>query len=311
VMKESYEQLQKRCAVLQQCLHEALPSQSARDVLLAKWTHSTSSAASAALHCDSSSENVAVQGNDDGRILQDIDGYARYLGESSGAAFMDRLREFVSTVIPLLSDANGVPYESIQARFTSLLGQYHSHDSRPLVLPTVDPFFLPDADQMFRMVAIFQFYAADGGDPSDTGGIYYWGDLSNLVEQGQNIRSTDSGDDSISLCILNAVMALTCQYDPSFALPWETHPGETYFSRAKLLLMNPLEEASLARMRALCLMGYYMLGLYRRDAAYMYIGLAVRIGIAHGLHKGRIINIGGSVGEQIKREFWNAFILDR
>jgi hypothetical protein len=59
-----------------------------------------------------------------------------------------------------------------------------------------------------------------------------------------------------------------------------THPGETHFTRAKILLINPMEDASLTYMRTLNLMSYYLLGLYRRDAAYMYIGLAARISAA-------------------------------
>jgi hypothetical protein len=37
----------------------------------------------------------------------------------------------------------------------------------------------------------------------------------------------------------------------------------------------------------------------------MYIGTAIRIAIAHGLHQGQLD------GEQRKRQFWNIFILDR
>ena len=241
------------------------------------------------------------------RILQDPDGSIRYMGESSGAAFMDRLREFVSTVLPLLSDKSGIP--TIEDMFTSFLGRYHTHNSRPLELPDVDPFYLPPPSDIAKLLTAFQFYAQAGAG-SSSGGIHYWGNLWDLENQARRYeQSSDSSNDLRMLANLNAVMALSCQYDPSLAPPWEVHPGLSYFSRAKLLLINPMEDASLTNMRILSLLGYYLLGIYRRDAAYLYIGLAGRTAIIYGLHRGWMID--GLAGEEIKRQFWNTYILDR
>lgn len=248
----------------------------------------------------------------DGRILQDPEGYARYLGESSGAAFMDRLREFVATVLPLLSDKNGIPFTSAEEIFTSLLGRYHTHDSRPLILPeNIHPYEIPPQDEISKLLAVFRFYAQDGtGLPF--GGIYYWGNLWELEDQARRYaQSPGLANDSRMLANLNAVLALACQYDPSLSPSLELHPGETYFARAKFLLANPLEDANPMNMRILSLMGYFMLGVYRRDAAYLYIGQAGRTAVIHGLHKGWMIEGQGVVGEQCKREFWNTYILDR
>jgi hypothetical protein len=286
-----------------------VPADRNREALLSKWTKAT---AAASAKQPARPEDDEEQETGDGRILQDPDGYTRYLGESSGAAFMDRLREFCGTIIPLLSDAQGMTFPSMEGLFTSLLGQYHTHDSRPLLLPEVDPFYLPGQDDISKMLTTFRFYAEDGVGAAHSGGIFYWGNLWDLEERASKIIPlTGPRDESILLCKLNAVMALACQFDPSLALPWETYPGETYFARAKFLLGNPLEDASLAYMGTLCLMGYYLLGLYRRDGAYMYFGLAARISVIHGLHKGWMISNRGKFGEQSKREFWNTFILDR
>jgi hypothetical protein len=280
--------------------------------LLSKWTKASSAPSASLKTPQSRSEEEEEHQTGDGRILQDPDGYTRYLGESSGAAFMDRLREFVGTIIPLLSATEGMSSTNMEAMFTSLLGHYHTHDSRPLLLPHVDPFFLPNPEDISKLISNFRFYAGDGAGTAPCGGIYYWGDLWDLEQRASNILPlSGSRDESILLCKLNAVMALACQYNPSLALPWETHPGETYFARAKLLLINPMEDASLAYMCALSLMGHYLLGLYRRDAAYMYIGLAARIAVIHGLHRGWMIGNPTKSAEQHKREFWNTFILDR
>jgi hypothetical protein len=243
----------------------------------------------------------------DGRILQDAEGQSRYLGESSGAAFIDRLREFVGTVFPLLATSDGWQLPAQHEVFTSLLGRYHTHDSRPLLLPNVDPFYLPEPEEISKLVSVFRFYTGDGSGLSQCGGIYFWSNLENLQEEAlrQADRITEMGQGMDTLCNLNAIMALACQYEPSLGLPWETNPGETFFARAKFFLINPMEDTSLSYMRALCLMGQYLLGLYRRDAAFTYIGLAVRISVIHGLHK------AGRSEEETKREFWNTFILDR
>jgi hypothetical protein len=305
VPKETYEELQERCLLLQRCLSEAVPSESNREALFAKWSKSALSTEPPQPSGGTSRDEPPETG--DGRILQDFDGHARYLGESSGAAFIDRLREFVSTVFPLLVTVDGWSFSRQDEVFTSLLGRYHTHDSRPLLLPNVDPFYLPQPEEMSKLVSVFRFYAGDRNGLSQCGGIYSWGNLDALQEQGrrQASRLTEIGEGMDMLCSLNAVMALACQYQPSLSEPWETHPGETYFARAKFFLINPLEDPNLSYMRALCLMGQYLLGLYRRDAAFAYIGLAVRISVIHGLHK------AGRSEEHSKRDFWNTFILDR
>jgi hypothetical protein len=309
IQKETYEDLQKRCQILQKCLADAVPVERNREALLSKWTKaSTATPANPTAPADDDEE----QENGDGRILQDPDGYQRYMGESSGPAFMDRLREFCGTVIPLLSDRQGMTFPSMEGMFTALIGQYHTHDSRFLALPDVDPYYLPEHETISKMLTVFRYYAEDGIGAASCGGIYYWGNLWDLEERIFKIAPLSGlKDETMLLCKLNTIMAIACQYDPSLGLPWEQHAGETYFARAKILLGNPMEDASLAYMSTLCLMGYYLLALYRRDAAYMYIGLAARISVVHGLHKGWMISNRGKSGEQSKREFWNTFILDR
>lgn len=302
--KETWNELQERCSLLERCLADVVPSDKNREDLVSKWTIRPSQPDFLA----ASSEPVSrdeEQETTDGRVLQDPDGSVRYLGESSGAAFIDRLREFVGTVFPLLSTPSGPSLPNPEQGFTSLRGRYHTHDSKPLLLPNVDPLYLPEPEEISKLMALFRLFAGDGDAHTPYGGIYYWGDLERLEHQIRYPSGVaDIKKDLHQLCNLNAIMAVACQYEPSHALPWETYPGETYFARAKLLLINPMEDTSVLYMRALCLMGYYLLGLYRRDAAFMYVGLAVRVSVIHGLHKKR-------VGEEINKDFWNTFILDR
>lgn len=308
IPEDTYAELRDRCSLLQKCLEDAVPSEERRRALLSKWTPISKDRASSPV-TDGDADDEDQEKTWDGRILQDPGGFIRYMGESSGAAFMDRLREFVSKVLPLLSDVDGTP--PMGDMFTSLLGRYHTHDSRPLALPDVDLFYLPSPSDIAKLIAVFRRYAQIGAG-SSSGGIYYWGSLWHLEHEAHRYQqSADSGNNSHMLAYLNIVMALACQYDPSLSPVWEEYPGLTYFTRAKHLLINPMEDANLTNMAVLSLMGQYLLGIYRRDAAYLYIGLAGRTAIIYGLHKGWTINGQGPAGEEIKRQFWNTYILDR
>jgi hypothetical protein len=58
----------------------------------------------------------------------------------------------------------------------------------------------------------------------------------------------------------------------------EQHTGEAYFKRARMLIGNPLDTVrfTLGDVSVLTLMTFYLIEINRRDAAYMYLGLAVR-----------------------------------
>jgi hypothetical protein len=58
----------------------------------------------------------------------------------------------------------------------------------------------------------------------------------------------------------------------------EQHSGEAYFKRARVLIGNPLDfvRFTLGDVPVLALMAFYLIEINRRDAAYMYVGLAIR-----------------------------------
>jgi len=73
-----------------------------------------------------------------------------------------------------------------------------------------------------------------------------------------------------------------------------------------MLIGNPLDTVrfTLSDVPVLALMAFYLIEINRRDAAYMYVGLAVRIAVIHGLFR-------SCVDEASKRSFWTLYILDR
>lgn len=64
-------------------------------------------------------------------MLRDPDGTVRYLGETSGANFLDHLKHFMFTLVPVTFQDDCVDGSS----FVSTIGQYQTFDSRPLPNP--------------------------------------------------------------------------------------------------------------------------------------------------------------------------------
>lgn len=61
--------------------------------------------------------------------------------------------------------------------------------------------------------------------------------------------------------------------------------GKKYFHLAQqLALSEVMEDPSVDMIRVFILMAFYMLGSCRRNAALMYIGIAVRAAVTLGLH---------------------------
>jgi hypothetical protein len=64
-------------------------------------------------------------------MLSDPDGTSRYLGETSGATFLDHLKHFMLALVPLTFQ----PDSSDGSSFVASIGQYQTFDSRPLPNP--------------------------------------------------------------------------------------------------------------------------------------------------------------------------------
>ena len=101
--------------------------------------------------------------------------------------------------------------------------------------------------------------------------------------------------------------------------PTTLSPGITYFARAKALMANPSDSPGLPTLKILSMLSYFLLSANRWEAAYLHIGLAMRLAVSHGLHRARSphtvispddLSAMHQVEEQ-KRTFWTVYILDR
>ena len=98
-------------------------------------------------------------------------------------------------------------------------------------------------------------------------------------------------------------------------------PGMTFFARAKALMVNPSDAPSLSTVKTLSMLSYFLLSINRWEAAYLHIGLAVRLAVANGLHRRKSFPVGAGISEEErlkqreeeerKRSFWTIYVLDR
>jgi hypothetical protein len=241
----------------------------------------------------------------EGRILQDPDGTVRFLGESSGATFLDRLREYMATVFPLAFNATWPSSESTTG-FIAALGRYQTHDSRPLLTTTVDSLTLPTKDEAMIMLSELRYWAQDGAATIESGGVYYWANIDELTSRYHAYLANPGAEEgNANLALVNAAFALACQFNPSCAPAWDATCGQTFFARARALIGNPLDVSTIADASVLSLLGFYLMNCNRRDAAYIYISVAMHILVVHGVHRAWMIDEDG------KRLFWTIYNLDR
>lgn len=91
-------------------------------------------------------------------------------------------------------------------------------------------------------------------------------------------------------------------------------PGFDYFVQVLQILPDIYEEGSILFVEVLSLVGYYMQNLNRRDAAFLYIGLALRMAISLSLHQevsDGMLELDAAEREHRRRAWWSIYSMDR
>ncbi|KAL2158794.1 hypothetical protein VTH06DRAFT_3986 [Thermothelomyces fergusii] len=321
IPRAELESLRRRCASLERQL--AATEQSGRLLDAGQQLVSSAVASSRAEAADSSSPSGEVRhsirpGGIDGRMLADPAGATRYLGETSGATFLDTLKELIATATPLAQVLDGESGDgSAGSAFLGSVGQYQTHDSKPMMLPvSVDPLALPSEADMSAALSQVRYFIQDGNGAFGSGGIMFWPfddvqhilslvSLPSMQGPGGVIRP---GPHHRPLALYHTALAiahLLTLREPGSAVDGQL--GEEHFARARALLGNLLDRTTytIHDIAALTLMTLYLVENNRRDAAYMAISNAMTISVMHGLHK------GGSGSEIGVRTFWTVYVLDR
>lgn len=269
-LREEVDRLRKKCAHLEKALRTAVPEEAARAELLHTFEADNTPRA-VSLYSDSSANDGEPA---EGRMLFDPDGNVRFLGETSGATFLDLLKSFMLTLVPLaFVPEPGVTAPEDGSNFVASLGRYQTFDSRPLLHLDVDPFWLPTRTEMIMMLTELRYHIQDGNGDFPSGGLSYWGDLSSLPEA---ITLTISQSEAATsdryryLAFNHICFALAAQVLNQSLHQGEIHAGDAYFKRARILIGNPLDTVrfSLRDVPVLALMGLYLIEINRRDGKF-------------------------------------------
>ncbi|KAK0706192.1 fungal-specific transcription factor [Lasiosphaeria miniovina] len=121
-----------------------------------------------------------------------------------------------------------------------------------------------------------------------------------------------------------ATLAFGQLYSVNQWIDFKGPPGFEYFTHALQLLPDAHEEGSILCVETLALVGYFMQNMNRRDAAFLYIGMALRMAISLGLHQevsssstsSPSDGAGGTALDAAAREhrrrvWWSIYSLDR
>lgn len=108
------------------------------------------------------------------------------------------------------------------------------------------------------------------------------------------------------------ILAFGKMYSVNQWIDYNGPPGFDYFTLALEVLPDLHEEGSIAFVETLALVGYFMQNLNRRDAAFLYIGAALRMAVTLGLHQETSNpDLDDGEKEYRRRVWWSVYSLDR
>ncbi|KAB5554741.1 fungal-specific transcription factor domain-containing protein [Coniochaeta sp. 2T2.1] len=119
-------------------------------------------------------------------------------------------------------------------------------------------------------------------------------------------------EDCLVYCQILLVLAFGQMYSVNQWTGNEGPPGFHYFKYALQFLPDAREDGSILFVEVLSYVAYYMQTINRRDSAYLYIGLALRMAISFGLHQ-EVLDQEMDVIERERRRrlWWSTYSLER
>ncbi|OAA61496.1 C6 transcription factor [Cordyceps fumosorosea ARSEF 2679] len=138
-----------------------------------------------------------------------------------------------------------------------------------------------------------------------------------------DLPDADDREGCLRYAKLLLVLAFGQMYSVNQWVDFRGPPGFAYFSEALNLLPETHEDGSLLCVETLALVGYFLQNMNKRDAAFQYIGRALRMAISLGLHH-EVKSISSTSGvapqgalmedaakEHRRRTWWSVYSLDR
>lgn len=124
--------------------------------------------------------------------------------------------------------------------------------------------------------------------------------------------STEDRDACLSYCQVLLILGFGQLYDVNTWISVEGPPGFEYFTHALQFLPDMHEEGSVLFVGVLALVGYFLQNLRRMDAAFIYMGNALRMAISLALHQEvSTQGLDDNMKEYRRRTWWSVYSLDR
>ncbi|KAJ6177981.1 hypothetical protein N7519_008442 [Penicillium mononematosum] len=127
-------------------------------------------------------------------------------------------------------------------------------------------------------------------------------------------RSPDPNtrDECLIYCQILLVFAFGQMYSINQWVGHEGPPGFQYFKHALAFLPSVFEDGSILFIEVLSYVAYFMQTINRRDAAYVYIGIALRMAISLGLHHEVLDQeVDIETREHRRRIWWSTYSMER
>ncbi|KAF2136657.1 uncharacterized protein K452DRAFT_302600 [Aplosporella prunicola CBS 121167] len=148
-----------------------------------------------------------------------------------------------------------------------------------------------------------------------TGSDYHLIQRKSFMKRLEETYSAQTHDDPVFLCRLFVVFALGELYSKKASVSGNRRmvPGIAFFLQAMSLFQDLHEEADVEYIETLLVMSFYSHALNRKNTAYTYAGLALRLSLTLGLH--RNITFDSSTSpveiENRRRVWWTVYTFDR
>ncbi|KAL1628861.1 hypothetical protein SLS54_001550 [Diplodia seriata] len=147
------------------------------------------------------------------------------------------------------------------------------------------------------------------------GSDYHLIQRKSFLRRMDEMYTAQTHDDPVFLCRLFVVFALGELYSKKTAVAGNrrTVPGTAFFLQAMSLFQDLHEEADVDYIETLLIMSFYSHALNRKNTAYTYAGLALRLSLTLGLHRNLTYDksISAVEIENRRRVWWTVYTFDR
>ncbi|RVX73437.1 hypothetical protein B0A52_03079 [Exophiala mesophila] len=127
-----------------------------------------------------------------------------------------------------------------------------------------------------------------------------------------NRPNLDDPEARLNFCVVLLVLTFGHMFSVNQWSGSEGPPGFNFFKDALWLLPEIHQEGSMLFVQVLSLTAWFMQNLNRKDAAFLYVGLAIRMAISLGLHQ-EVTDLSMDLVERESRRriWWSVYSLDR